>query len=166
MRLRTFAAGVALPLAAWGVSPLVADAGGPAASAASLNNKIQQVQGKIGRKKGTERVLSSEIAAYSARIDRLQAKITGLRGREVRVQAALDRNRSELLQIQADLRSERARLIRLRAKLRVARAVLARRLVEIYQSDQPDLVTVVLSSKGFADLIERADFMARISEQD
>jgi murein DD-endopeptidase MepM/ murein hydrolase activator NlpD len=166
MRLRTFAAGVALPLAAWGASPLVADAGGPVASAASLSNKIQQVQGKIGRKKGTERVLSSEIAAYSARIDRLQAKITGLRRRESHVQDALDRNRSELLQIQADLRAERARLLRLRARLREARAVLAKRLVEIYQSDKPDLVTVVLSSKGFADLIERADFMARISEQD
>src|SRR4051794_7659612 len=165
MRLRTFAAGVALPLAAWGVSPLVADAGDPSASAASLSNKIQQVQGKIGRKKGTERVLSTEIAAYSARIDRLQLKITRLRTRESRVQGALDRNRSELLQIQADLRAERARLIRLRARLREARAALATRLVEIYQSDQPDLVSVVLSAKGFADLIERADFMARISEQ-
>ena len=76
MRLRTFAVGVALPLAAWGASPLVANAGGPGASAASLSNKIQKVQGKIGAKKGTERVLSGEIAAYSARIGRLQAKIT------------------------------------------------------------------------------------------
>jgi len=82
MRLRTFAAGVALPLAAWGASPLVADAGNPSATSASLSNKIQQVQGKIGRKKGTERVLTTEIAAYSAKIDRLQVKITRLRTRE------------------------------------------------------------------------------------
>jgi murein DD-endopeptidase MepM/ murein hydrolase activator NlpD len=166
MRLRTFAAGVVLPLAAWGASPLVADAGSPGASAASLNNKIQQVQGKIGHKKGTERVLSSEIAAYSARINRLQAQITRLRTRESRVQDALDRNREELMQIQADLRSERARLVRLRARLGQARTALATRLVEIYQSDKPDLVSVVLNANGFADLIERADFIARISEQD
>jgi murein DD-endopeptidase MepM/ murein hydrolase activator NlpD len=111
-------------------------------------------------------VLSSEIAAYSSRIDRLQAKITRLRTRESRVQDALDRNRAELLQIQADLRAERARLIRLRAKLARARAALAKRLVEIYQSDKPDIVSVVLSAKGFADLIERGDFLRRISEQD
>src|SRR3954467_13149337 len=166
MRLRTFAAGVALPLAAWGASPLVADAGNPSAGAASLSNKIQKVQGKIGRKKGTERVLSTEIAAYSARIDRLQLKITRLRTRESRVQGALDRNLQELAQIQADLRAERARLVRLRARLGEARAALATRLVEIYQSDQPDLVSVVLSAKGFADLIERADFIQRISDQD
>jgi murein DD-endopeptidase MepM/ murein hydrolase activator NlpD len=166
MRLRTFAAGVALPLAAWGASPLVADAGGPGASAASLSNKIQQVQGQIGRKKGTERVLSGEIAAYSARIDRLQAKITSLRTRESRVQDALDANRRELLAIQADLRAERARLIRLRKQLHRARVALAARLVEMYESDRPDLVSVVLSAKGFADLIERGDFIQRISEQD
>jgi murein DD-endopeptidase MepM/ murein hydrolase activator NlpD len=111
-------------------------------------------------------VLSTEIAAYSARIDRLQAKITRLRTRESRVQGALDRNQQELLQIQADLRAERARLVRLRGQLRRARAALAKRLVEIYQSDQPDLVSVVLSAKGFADLIERGDFIQRISEHD
>jgi peptidoglycan DL-endopeptidase CwlO len=166
MRLRTFAAGVVLPLVAWGASPLIADAGNPSATAASLSNKIQQVQGKIGHKKGTERVLSSEIAAYSARIDRLQVKITRLRTRESRVQDALDRNRQELLQIQADLRAERARLLRLKKRLAQARAALATRLVEIYESDRPDLVSVVLSAKGFADLIERGDFLHRISQQD
>jgi murein DD-endopeptidase MepM/ murein hydrolase activator NlpD len=166
MRLRTFAAGVVLPLAAWGASPLVADAGRPGASAASLSNKIQQVQGKIGAKKGSERVLSNDIARYSARIDRLQAKITRLRTHEAQVQSALDQNRSELSQIQTDLRNERARLVRLRARLHDARSALAKRLVELYQADKPDLVTVVLSAKGFADLIERSDFMQRISEQD
>jgi murein DD-endopeptidase MepM/ murein hydrolase activator NlpD len=166
MRLRTFAAGVVLPLVAWGASPLIADAGNPSATSASLSNKIQQVQGKIGRKKGTERVLSSEIAAYSSRIDRLQVKITRLRTRESVVQDALDRNEAELQQIQSDLRAERARLIRLKKRLAQARAALARRLVELYESDRPDLVSVVLSAKGFADLIERGDFLNRISQQD
>ena len=166
MRLRTFAAGVALPLAAWGASPLVADAGNPSATAASLNNKIQQVQGKIGRKKGTERVLTTEIAGYSSRIDRLQAKITRLRTRESVVQGSLEHAQQQLLQTQAALRAERARLVRLRKRLAEARAALATRLRELYESDQPDLVTVVLNAKGFADLIERTDFLHRISEQD
>src|SRR3954467_10576552 len=166
MRLRTFAAGVALPLAAWGASPLVADAGNPSATAASLSNKIQQVQGKIGRKKGTERVLTTEIAGYSARIDRLQVKITRLRTRESVVQGSLEHAQQQLLQTQAALRAERARLVRLRTRLAAAPAALATRLRELSESDQPDLVTVVLNAKGFADLIERTDFLHRISEQD
>jgi len=166
MRLRTFAAGVVLPLAAWGASPLVADAGNPSATAASLSNKIQQVQGKIGAKKGTERVLTTEIAGYSSKIDRLQVKITRLRTRESVVQGSLEHAEQQLLQTQAALRAERARLVRLRKRLAEARAALATRLRELYESDQPDLVTVVLNAKGFADLIERTDFLHRISEQD
>ena len=40
------------------------------------------------------------------------------------------------------------------------------RLVEIYKAGKPDLVTVILNSDGFADLLERGEFIARISEQD
>ena len=45
-------------------------------------------------------------------------------------------------------------------------AALAQRLVELYQADTPDLVTVILNANGFADLLERGDFMQRVSEQD
>jgi peptidoglycan DL-endopeptidase CwlO len=38
--------------------------------------------------------------------------------------------------------------------------------VELYKADQPDLVTVVLESDGFADLLERTEFMQRVSHQD
>jgi murein DD-endopeptidase MepM/ murein hydrolase activator NlpD len=38
--------------------------------------------------------------------------------------------------------------------------------VELYKADHPDLVTVVLESDGFADLLERTEFMQRVSHQD
>jgi len=44
--------------------------------------------------------------------------------------------------------------------------LLAKRLVQIYKSDQPDLVTVLLESDGFQDLLVRDDYMNRIGEQD
>ena len=82
------------------------------------------------------------------------------------LQRDLDAKRAELESIQGELRSERARLVRLRARLREARATLATRLVELYKADKPDLVTVVLGSTGFADLLERGEFIRRISDQD
>jgi murein DD-endopeptidase MepM/ murein hydrolase activator NlpD len=166
MRLRLLLAGVVAPLVLWACLPLVSQGQGPSGRAASLEKKIQAKQGQIGRKKGTEHVLSSDIAAYSRRIARLQGRIGSLQGREAHAQADLDRKQAELSRIQADLRAERARLVRLRARLKVARRTLARRLVELYEADRPDLVTVVLNAKGFADLLERGDFMRRISEQD
>jgi murein DD-endopeptidase MepM/ murein hydrolase activator NlpD len=38
--------------------------------------------------------------------------------------------------------------------------------VEIYKADSPDALTVILSADGFADLLERAEFFDRISDQD
>jgi len=64
------------------------------------------------------------------------------------------------------LRRARRRLAILRARLAHSRRVLARRLVEMYQSGRPDLITVVLNAKGFADLLERREFLQRIKEQD
>jgi hypothetical protein len=61
----------------------------------------------------------------------------------------------------------RARLAQLRAKLATSRdGPRARHCVEIYEAGRPDLVTVILNSKGFADLLERGEFMRRISDQD
>ena len=56
--------------------------------------------------------------------------------------------------------------MRLRARLDETRALLRVRLVEIYKAEPPDIVTVVLNSDGFADLLERGEFIKRISDQD
>jgi hypothetical protein len=81
-------------------------------------------------------------------------------------QRDLDAKRAELETVRADLRSERARLVRLQRRLRQARAVLSTRLVEIFKADKPDILTVVLGSTDFADLLERTEFIRRISDQD
>jgi murein DD-endopeptidase MepM/ murein hydrolase activator NlpD len=166
MRIRLLIAGAALPLALWALLPLSSDGASPSTKLNDLQKKIQSTQGRIGKRKGTERVLTTQISAYSARIGALQARIGRLERRQAAVQADLQRKRAELNRIQDDLRAERRRLVRLRKRLAEARAALAQRLVELYQADAPDIVTVILNSNGFADLLERGEFMQRVSEQD
>jgi murein DD-endopeptidase MepM/ murein hydrolase activator NlpD len=166
MRLRLLLAGAVLPLVLWALLPVLSQGASPGGRLNDLERKIETTQGKIGRKKGTERLLTSEISAYTARINKLQARIGSLQRKQATAQADLDAKRAELSSIQADLRAERARLVRLRARLAQARRALAQRLVELYQADAPDLVTVIMSSKGFAELLERGEFMERVSEQD
>jgi murein DD-endopeptidase MepM/ murein hydrolase activator NlpD len=83
-----------------------------------------------------------------------------------RVQSELDNARTELLRTRDQLEGARDRLARARAKLLVARGALADRLVELYKSDQPDLLTVILNASGFNDLLERTEFLERISDND
>jgi murein DD-endopeptidase MepM/ murein hydrolase activator NlpD len=159
-RLRLLLGVAALPLALFALLPMVSGA------QKGLGGKIERKQDQIDWRKGRERVLASDVAGYTRRIDGLQSEITVLQTRQVRLQTSLDRKRAELARIQEDLRRERLRLARLRARLAEARAALAKRLVELYKADHPDLVTVVLESNGFADLLERTEFMQRVSQQD
>jgi murein DD-endopeptidase MepM/ murein hydrolase activator NlpD len=158
---------LALPLALWAALPLGSDAATPTQSSLDkLDGKIGRARDAIGRKKGAERTLSSDIAGYSSRIAKLQGRITTLGARRETLQADLDARRAELERIRTQLRDERARLVRLRKRLKEARTLLAARLVEIFKAQKPDLVSVVLGSADFADLMERTEFIQRISDQD
>ena len=167
MRVRVLLAAVALPLVLWAILPLgSAGQTSKQQELQSLQQRIDAARKKIGRKKGTERVLGSEIAGYKARIRKLQGTITTLSSRQDLIEADLADKRSELERLQSDLRAERARLVRLRARLDETRRILRVRMIEIYKADKPDFITVVLNSDGFADLLERSEFIARISDQD
>ena len=133
MRLRVLLAGAVLPLALWAALPVFSEgAASPTGRLGDVQHKIRVTQSKIGKRKGTERVLTTQISAYSQRIGRLQSRIGSLQSRQANAQADLDAKRAELFGIQRDLRSERRRLVRLRARLAEARVALAQRLLELY----------------------------------
>jgi murein DD-endopeptidase MepM/ murein hydrolase activator NlpD len=166
MRARVLLASVALPLVLWAALPLPSSGQSKQAELNKLQNRINEARKKIGRKKGTERVLTTEITGYTRRINRLQGRITTLSTRQERIQADLDAKRAELESLRTELRTERARLVRLRKRFDETRAMLRLRLVEIYKAGKPDFITVILNSDGFADLLERGEFIKRISDQD
>ncbi len=158
-RPRLIALTAALPFVLWLFVPVLSD-GAPIAS------KIEEKRREIKRKKARERVLTTTIEGYTRRIDLLQGDIAALQARQLRLEVDLERKRAELERVQAALRRERIRLARLRARLAEARAALADRLVQHYKADQPDVVTVILEADGFVDMLERTEFMERVSDQD
>ena len=133
---------------------------------APLPQRIEEKRAQIEHAKQKEGVLSTDIAQVSTRIESLQGEISATQSRLERAQASLDRQKAELLEVRDQLEEARDRLERLRRELATAREVLAARLVEIYKADAPDALTVVLEADGFGDLLERAEFLRRISDQD
>jgi murein DD-endopeptidase MepM/ murein hydrolase activator NlpD len=150
---------IALGLCAYLLMPL------PGLSA-PLSERIEQKRDQIDAAKQKEGVLTTTIQRFSTRIDSLEGEIQATQDRLDRAQASLDRQKAELLEVRDRLEEARDRLERLRSELVTARRVLAQRLVEIYKSDTPDALTVVLEADGFGDLLERAEFLERISDQD
>ena len=161
-RLAVVASAATLTVAA--AVPTVPAAG--AASVSSMRAEIDRTQSKIDKKQAHAQVLASTISHLSGRINGIQGGITKLRTRQAGVQARLDAAIERLRVIQTQHQAAEQRLAKLKERLVVSRRVLARRLLNLYQSDRPDLITVVLHSDGFARLIENREYLSRIGGQD
>jgi murein DD-endopeptidase MepM/ murein hydrolase activator NlpD len=157
---KTFWVPLTLVLAAYFLLPL------PGLSAPPISKRIEKKRAAIDEVRQREGVLTTTIQRFSMRIEGLESQIGATQQRLDRAQESLDRQQAELLEVRNRLEEARDRLERLRRRLATAREVLAARLVEIYKADAPDALTVVLEADGFADLLERAEFLDRISDQD
>lgn len=162
-RLSLLVAVAVVPAALWALLPMGTFG---ASREERLQQRIDRTEAKISSRKGKEGVLTTQVSAWNRKIRGLQGSIDSLQSREDVIQADLDDATRVLNRTQAELRRQRSRQVQLQARLAEGRRVLGARLVELYRADDPDLVTVILSSKGFAELLERGEFLRRISEQD
>src|SRR3984893_11791084 len=134
----------------------------PAAHAASSGQLQQQISAGQGRRSS----LSGAVSAASGRISQLESTLVPLEARLARIQANLNAYRAQLLRLQSELQAARTRLAQLEAFQARAESALSKQLVNSYESDRPDIVSVVLESHGFRDLLERLAFAQRIRKQD
>src|SRR3954468_4675208 len=156
---RAFKLSITLALAAFLLLPMPGHT-------SSLDRKMDIVRSKIRVKKAKEGVLTSTITRYDNRIQSLQGEIRGLQDRQNRIQTSLSAKQAELYATQNKLEIAKDRLARLKVYLAKAQKVLAARLGQMYKDGEPDALTVVLDSNGFADLLERTQFLDRITNQD
>jgi murein DD-endopeptidase MepM/ murein hydrolase activator NlpD len=124
-----------------------------------LQERLNATQEKLSHVKEHAGVLTTRISHESAQIDRLTVEVAELRNKEAVVAA-------HLAQKQAELEQAQARLEYLRERLRDAIRILEARLVAIYQSNEPDLITVLLQSRGFDDLLARTEYIRTLQDQD
>jgi murein DD-endopeptidase MepM/ murein hydrolase activator NlpD len=129
------------------------------ASGKGLQERLDATQGKLSHVKAHAGVLTTRISHESAQLDRLTAEVADLRKQEATVAA-------QLAQKQAELEQAQARLDHLKQRLGEAVQILEQRLVAIYESNEPDLITVLLQSHGFDDLVARTQYMRTLQDQD
>ena len=132
---------------------------GSSASGQSLQQKLNSTQSKLSHARAHAGVLTGRITHESAQLQRLTTQVAALRNREAAVAA-------ELAQKQAELSDAQARLDSLKQRLHAAIQILEQRLVAIYESNEPDLITVLLQAHGFDDLLARTQYMQTLQHQD
>jgi murein DD-endopeptidase MepM/ murein hydrolase activator NlpD len=153
--------GLRLPIAIASFA-LVALAGVLSATAApgqDLQEQLKKTEEKLSQVESREGVLTTRISHESEQLSRLQGEVADLRNREAAAAAELAAKQAELAEAQSRLES-------LRARLHSAIRILEDRLVALYKSSDPDVLTVLLSSHGFDDLLERTEYFQRMDDQD
>jgi murein DD-endopeptidase MepM/ murein hydrolase activator NlpD len=132
---------------------------GGSASGQSLQQKLNTTQNKLSHVRNHAGVLTTRISHESAQLQRLTTQVAALRNREAAVAA-------ELSQKEAELNQAQARLDALKQHLHEAIQILEQRLVAVYESSRPDLITVLLQAHGFQDLLARTQYIETLQQDD
>lgn len=135
-------------------------------SGRTLDDRIDAKKRHLDRVEDRESNLQANISQMNGKISGLRVEIGSLQRKEEHAENLLVKRERELEEVTARYKKEHAHFVRLRKELNQAQLELSDRLVAIYKSDRPDLVTVVLDSNGFEDMITRTQYLDKVNDQD
>ena len=125
--------------------------------------------GDLHRELSSSRATAADLrAAIAAETQRIATTSAGVRQAQARLstlQSDVSERQAQLAGVQRDIVAARDRLTRLENRQHEASRLLAANLVARYKDPEPDVVTVVLESHGFADLLESLNFMRRVERR-
>ncbi len=148
------------------VAALVVLLSGTAAFAEDLYEKQEDKEAKLTEVRERKGVLTTTISRYRDRIERLTDEVAALRAQEAAVRARLAAKQAELDQAVAELDVAKKHLAVVKARLKRALVALRERLVAIYESGTPDVLSVLVESGGYDELINRTEYLNRINGLD
>lgn len=137
-----------------------------AAPAQDLESKLDAKEAKLSKVRERKGVLTTTISSFGDKIDRLTGEVAMLRNHEAAVRVRLDAKQAELDRAEAQLDVAKKHLAVMRAHLKRALVALRDRLVAIYETGTPDVLSVIVGSNGYDDLVDRTEYLNRIHGMD
>jgi murein DD-endopeptidase MepM/ murein hydrolase activator NlpD len=137
-----------------------------AAPAQDLESKLDAKEAKLSKVRERKGVLTTTISGLGDKIDRLTSEVAALHNHEAAVRVRLDAKQRELDRAEAQLGVAKERLAVMRAHLKRALVSLRDRLVAIYETGTPDVLSVLVGANGYDDLVDRTEYLNRIHGMD
>jgi septal ring factor EnvC (AmiA/AmiB activator) len=132
---------------------------------ALASSSSADVSGQLDAAKSAASQLHAQIADDSAQIAKTTDGLQSAQAHLDAVQSDLDQRVDRLKSVQNQLLSARDHLVDVENHLKVATKALAANLVAGYESQPPSLVSVVLSSHGFNQLLNQINFAGKVARQ-
>lgn len=131
-----------------------------------IDSKIASLQDRLAAQKRHEQDLRQQVDDYTTRIRSLEARVGDVSLHLQTLQEDLSLHQRRLDALNALFEAQSRRLTMLHAEYRHSLAVLNRRIVDIYESDDPTTLDVLLGAQSVQDAIDKVQYLADISEQD
>ena len=132
---------------------------------ALASSSSADVSSQLNAAKSAASELHAQIADDSAQITKTTNGLQSAQARLNEVQSDLDHRVDRLRSVQNQLLSARDHLVDVENHLKAATKALAANLVAGYESQPPSLVSVVLSSHGFNQLLNQINFAGKVARQ-
>jgi murein DD-endopeptidase MepM/ murein hydrolase activator NlpD len=136
------------------------------AFAEDLQSKLDVKEAKLSEVREEKGVLTTTISRFRGQIERLTSEVEALQAKEAAVRVRLDAKQAELDEAVAELDVAKRHLKVVKARLKRALVALRERLVAMYETGTPDVLSILVGSSGYDDLVERSEYLDRITGLD
>lgn len=113
-----------------------------------------------------EQALAGDVAAQSEQIDIVESQIGGLQSEVSALEGQLGKAQALLGALERELAEKTRTLTRARQQFRIAQRHLSQRVVDIYTSDEPDLVSIALGADSLEEVMDMVETRSRVVEAD
>jgi murein DD-endopeptidase MepM/ murein hydrolase activator NlpD len=138
-----------------------------AAPAAGDNSgKIAELQGKIAAARAHEAKLNAEIASVTREIRSLESRVGDVSQRLSILERDLELHQRRLDKLNALYELQTDRLIFLKREYERVVQTLSRRMIDIYEAQDPTLVEVIINSDSFQEARDHIHYLDAIAAQD
>jgi septal ring factor EnvC (AmiA/AmiB activator) len=127
---------------------------------------IGALQSQVDSARQQADALAADLEAKQSQMVAAQQQAAAAAAREQQLSGMLAVGEQRSAELGHKVAQAQHRLAIERARLRRALALLAARLVAIYKSGTPDTTDLVLTARGFDDLVTRADYLRMIEDSD
>lgn len=132
----------------------------------AIEDQLERTREQIESARADERDLADEISTQNEEIATVHGRIDALGAELQALEGELALARDRLRQTESELEEETRQLARLRRELAVAQERLAERAVEIYTTEQPDLLSIVLGTDDLGGLLDQIELYEMLLDQD
>lgn len=149
-----------------GVAGVAGSAPSTSEEKADVDAKLARAQARLESARAKEQVLTNQVAAFTADISELEARLAPLRREAERLEAEEARLRERLDTLTDRLEVERLRLARAQDTLDERRRILAERLRDVYVQGEPDPILILLESESVSGAIDTVTALERVVDGD